>query len=126
MAVPPTPYSSAPPMGGHDSASLMMQGKPAAAEDPEAGWKVSTLSIEIADNGGVTVRCSKVKDAGMSTPGPNQTMGSSEQYKSKTYTYGDPMKALEYVAEELGVTLPAASVPEAAALPPEDSDSEYA
>jgi len=85
-----------------DSASRMTD--PAFAPKPKTddggGWKVQSVTVEPADNGGFIVRCSKNRDAKPSTGNGPSPM--NDTYKSTQNAFSNLNDALAYVSDELG------------------------
>lgn len=83
-------------MGGdHESASKMME-EPAAPK-AEDGWKVESVSLRKAENGGVILTCSKMREV----TGKDRERLGQRDYQSKDYAFTSVDEALAYAGQEL-------------------------
>jgi hypothetical protein len=105
----------------HESASKMTE---APAPKGEQGWKVESVNIRQAKNGGFIVTCSKTRE---SAGGSGNGAGApGRDYESNDYAFRSMPEVMDYVAQEFGVS----QTPAAAAAPEpmldDDTESEYA
>ena len=70
------------------------------ATAPESGgWKLESLNVRKAENGGVIVSCAKRRDV---KEQPNKASSYEDRYQSKDYAFTSVDDALGYIAQELG------------------------
>lgn len=86
------------PPSDHESASLMSQAPAPKGADQGGGWKVESVNIRQADNGGFTVSCSKKREGKSNGNG----LGSGSDYKSSDNVFSDVDSMLAYVKSEFG------------------------
>lgn len=92
----------------HESASKMMQ-QPAAPVAAEAGWKVDTVSVRQAANGGFIVSCQKSRETGPEDKGPS--------WESKDYSFSSIDEVVSFLGQEFGAA-PAADAGTRSGLAP--------
>ena len=81
------------------SESRMMQERPT---EGSGGWKVDSLNLRPAANGGVIVSCSKSRTGAAGGGGVMPTGPGSDTYQHKDYAFGSVAEALAFAQQELG------------------------
>lgn len=87
----------------HESASKMTDYQPPAAEaSADAGaWKVDSVSIRPAENGGFIVSCSKSRpNSGGEMGGPTVNLIAGPMWQSKDYAFSGLPEVMTYLQQE--------------------------
>ena len=82
------------------SESRMMQERP--TEGGGGAWRVDSLNMRPAENGGVIVSCSKSRTGAAGGGGSMVTPPGSDTYQNKDYAFGSVAEALAFAQQELG------------------------
>lgn len=85
--------------GSEESASKM-------TEDV-SGWKVESVNIRSAENGGFIVSCSKTRQSSGENMGSAPVAPGGRDYESKDYAFGSLNEVQQYLAQEFGGGTPA-------------------